>query len=61
MVGGEIPKQKKRIEESDALIAQLDTEFKAKQETEQRFARIEKKQEEFGGMLERILKAVEKG
>lgn len=56
----EVPRQQKRVEECDVLIAELDTAFRQQQETEQRFSRIEKKQEEFGGMLERILKAVEK-
>lgn len=56
----EIPKREKRIRECKALIADLDTEYKKEQETEERFSRLEKKQEEFGGILERILKAVEK-
>lgn len=56
----EVPKREKRIRECKILIAELDTEFRKEQETEERFARLEKKQEEIGGMLDRILKAVEK-
>lgn len=55
----EIPKREKRIEACKQLIAELDTDYKEKRETEDRFIRIEKKQEEFGGMLKRILDAVE--
>lgn len=56
----EIPKQKKRKKECQNLIAQLDTSYKERQETDERFNRIEKKQEELGDMLNKILKAVEK-
>lgn len=55
----EIPKREKRIEACKQLIAELDTDYKEKRETEDRFIRIEKKQEEFSGMLKRILDAVE--
>ena len=55
----EIPKREKRIEACQKLIAELDTEYKEKRETEDRFMRIEQKQEEFGGILKRILDAVE--
>lgn len=55
----EIPKREKRIEACKMLIAELDTDYKEKREIEDRFIRIEKKQEEFGGMLKRILDAVE--
>jgi len=55
----EIPKREKRIEACRKLIAELDSDYKEKLKTEDRFIRIEKKQEEFGGMLKRILEAVE--
>lgn len=55
----EIPKREKRIEACKQLIAELDADYKEKRQTEDRFIRIEKKQEEFGGMLKRILDAVE--
>lgn len=50
----EVPKQKKRIGQCKELIAQLDTEFKERQETEQRFAKIESTQKEQGGKLDDI-------
>lgn len=56
----EIPKQKKRIEQSKELIAQLDTEFKQKQQTEERFAKLESTQKEQGGKLDRIIELLQK-
>lgn len=55
----EIPKRQKRIEACQLLIAELDTDYKERRETEDRFIRIEKRQDEFGDMLKRILNAVE--
>lgn len=56
----EVPKQKKRIKDCKALILQLDTEFKEKQQTEERFAKIEESQRELGSKLDRLLNIVEK-
>lgn len=53
--------RKKTYEASKALKAELDTAFKEKQETENRFNTIEKTQEEQGAKLDRILKLLEKG
>lgn len=50
-----VPAEKKRIEECKGLIAQLDTEYKERQETEQRFAKIEEAQKEQGSKLDKIL------
>lgn len=50
----EVPKQEKRIGQCKDLIAQLDTEFKEKQENEKRFAKIEETQKEQGGKLDDI-------
>lgn len=50
----EVPKQKKRITDCKALIAQLDTDFQKQQQTEERFAKIEKAQEEQGDKLDDI-------
>jgi len=51
----ELPKQKKRIKECKALIAQLDNDFKERQQNEERFAKIEETQKELGGKLDEIL------
>ena len=51
----EVPRQKKRIGQCEELIAQLDTEFKEKQENEKRFAKIEETQRTQGGKLDEIL------
>lgn len=51
----EMPRQKKRIKDCKALIAQLDTDFKEKQMTEERFAKLEEAQKEQGGKLDKIL------
>lgn len=37
----EVPKQKKRIKDCKALILQLDTDFKEKQQTEERFNKMQ--------------------
>ena len=49
-----VPKQKKRVKECKALIAQLDTVYMEKQHTEERFAKIEEAQREQGGKLDSI-------
>lgn len=51
----EVPRQKKRIKECKSLIEQLDTDFKERQQTEERFAKIEETQREQGGKLDEIL------
>lgn len=50
----EVPKQEKRIGQCKNLIAELDTAFKERQETENRFAKIESTQKEQGGKLDDI-------
>ena len=50
----EVPKQKKRIGQCKELIADLDTEFKERQDTENRFAKLEETQREQGGKLDDI-------
>jgi hypothetical protein len=50
-----VPKQKKRVKECKALIAQLDTAFMEKQQTEERFSKIEEAQREQGCKLDQIL------
>lgn len=56
----EVPKQKKRIKDCKALIAQLDTDFQDRQQTEERFAKLEEAQKEQGGKLDKILALLEK-
>jgi len=56
----EVPKQKKRMDQCKELIAQLDTEYKERQETEQRFAKIEETQRTQGGKLDQILALLQK-
>lgn len=56
----EVPKQKKRVEQCKKLIAEHDTEYKERQETEQRFAKIEETQKEQGGKLDKILELLSK-
>lgn len=56
----EVPKQKKRIKECKELIAQLDTDFKDKQQTEERFAKLEETQRQQGGKLDEILSLLRK-
>ena len=56
----EIPKQEKRVTECKALIAQLDTEFKERQQNEQRFSKIEEAQREQGSKLDKILALLSK-
>lgn len=56
----EVPKHEKRIEQCKELIAQLDTEFKERQQTEERFAKLESAQKEQGGKLDQILALLQK-
>lgn len=51
----EVPKQKKRIADCKEMIAQLDTEFKERQENEQRFTKLEETQRQQGSKLDEIL------
>lgn len=51
----EVPRQEKRVKECKELIAQLDTEYKERQETEKRFSKLEEAQKEQGSKLDRIL------
>jgi hypothetical protein len=55
-----VPKQKKRVKECKALIAQLDTEYMEKQHTEERFAKIEEAQREQGDKLDKIIDLLNK-
>lgn len=56
----EVPKQKKRMKDCKALIAQLDTDFKERQQTEERFAKLEEAQRQQGGKLDEILELLKK-
>ena len=51
----EVPRQRKRIKDCKSLIMQLDTDFKEKQQTEERFTKLEEVQKEQGGKLDEIL------
>lgn len=55
-----VPKKKKRVEQCKELIAQLDTDYRERQETEKRFAKIEEAQKEQGSKLDKILALLEK-
>lgn len=56
----EVPKQKRRVKEAKALIAQLDTNFKEKQQMEERFGKIEETQKDQGQKLDQILALLKK-
>jgi hypothetical protein len=56
----EVPKQKKRITDCKALIAQLDTNFQERQQTEERFAKIEEAQKQQGDKLDEIIDMMKK-
>lgn len=56
----EVPKQKKRMKECKELIAQLDTDFKERQQTEERFAKIEEAQRKQGEQLDEMLSILRK-
>ena len=55
-----ISETEKRIAQSRDLIAQLDTEFKEKKQTEERFAKLEETQKQQGGKLDQILALLQK-
>lgn len=55
----EVPKQERRVKECKALIAQLDTDFKEKQQLEERFGKIEETQKTQGGKLDKILELLQ--
>jgi hypothetical protein len=55
-----LPKKEKQVKECKSWIAQLDTKYREKQETEERFAKIEESQRELGGKLDKILEKLEK-
>ena len=50
---------KKDLEESKVLKGQLDTSYKDKQETDKRFEKIEKTQEEMGDMMRKIMQKLD--
>ena len=50
---------KKDLEDSKALKGQLDTSYKDKQETDKRFEKIEKSQEEMGDMMRKIMQKLD--
>jgi hypothetical protein len=56
----EVPKQKRRVKDAKALIAQLDTNFKEKQQMEERFGKIEETQKDQGNKLDQILALLKK-
>ena len=56
----EVPKQKKRVKDCKALIAQLDTDYQEKQQNEERFAKLEEAQRQQGGKLDEILELLKK-
>lgn len=51
----EVPRHEQLVKEAKALIAQLDTNFKEKQQTEKRFAKLEEAQQQQGEKLDQIL------
>jgi len=55
-----VPKREKQVEQCKQLIAELDTAFREKQETEQRFSKIEQAQKEQGSKLDKIIAMLEK-
>ena len=56
----EVPKQKKRVKDCKALIAQLDTDYQEKQQNEERFAKLEEAQRQQGCKLDQILELLKK-
>lgn len=56
----EIPRQQKRVKEAKQLITQLDTEFKDRQQMEERFTKLEDIQKDQGSKLDRILAFLER-
>lgn len=56
----EVPKHERRVKEARDLIAMLDTDYKEKQQMEQRFGKIEDTQKEQGSKLDQILALLKK-
>lgn len=50
-----LPKKKEQLKSCKSLIAQLDTSYKEKQQTEERFIKIEAGQKELADKLDKIL------
>ena len=50
-----LPKKKEQLKSCKSLIAQLDTSYKEKQQTEERFTKIEAGQKELADKLDKIL------
>lgn len=57
----EVPRQEKRVKDCKSLIAQLDTDYKERQQTEERFAKIEEAQKAQAGKLDQILNLLKAG
>lgn len=57
----EVPKQQRRVKDCKTLIAQLDTDFKEKQQMEERFGKIEETQKDQGSKLDQILNLLQAG
>lgn len=55
-----IDRKKEELEKCDKLIGELDTSFKERQETENRFKTIEETQKEQGNKLDKILEILSK-
>jgi len=55
-----VPRERKRVKDCKAMLSNLDTEYKDRQETEQRFAKIEEAQKDMGSKLDMILDALRK-
>ena len=56
----EVPKQERRVKEAKELIAQLDTDYKDRQQLEERFSKIEDAQKSQAGKLDQILALLKK-
>lgn len=55
----EVPKAKQRRKDCQSLIAELDVNYKAQQDNEERFARIEEQQKAIDSKLDRLLEQFE--
>lgn len=56
----EKPKHERRVKEAKELIAQLDTDYKDRQQLEERFSKIEDAQKNQGSKLDQILALLKK-
>ncbi|MBR0166132.1 MAG: hypothetical protein IJQ13_04560 [Prevotella sp.] len=56
----EVPRQQQRVKQAKELIAQLDTDYKDRQQLEERFGKIEETQKDQGGKLDKILALLSK-